>query len=189
MPGIAFFFNAWQQKLQAFLDACENAEFERAPIAERLRPDVDLCHARMARKELPVREIGPEQYKQVAAHHCIVPGFETDKSRHPDIIRIVVFDVLLATEGVNDRRLQAPCEFDHFIMGACAASAAEQRNPRARVEQGSQFRNFGAGRANRRFGGNKPMRYLRRSRLEGYVTGQYDDRNTLLRKCDSYGTC
>ena len=47
----------------------EQAERQRAAIAERLRPVVDLHHLRALRIELPVGEAGAEDHQRVAFLH------------------------------------------------------------------------------------------------------------------------
>ncbi|EPN48394.1 hypothetical protein A244_19661, partial [Pseudomonas syringae pv. actinidiae ICMP 18807] len=51
---------------------------------------------------IAVRKAAAEDHQRVAGQHGVVTRAETDKAGHADIERVVVFDVLLAAQGVND---------------------------------------------------------------------------------------
>src|SRR5579859_2586687 len=82
--------------------------------------------ARVLRIELPIRKIRPQHEEQVAGFHRPISGREADQTGHADVVGIVPFDMLLATQGMDDRRLQGFGELQQFVMGALAAAAAQQ---------------------------------------------------------------
>ena len=92
-----------QQRLP---DVAQQTKRQRTAIAQGLRPDVDLHDACVLWIELPVGKVGPQHQQRIAFLHRGVAGREADQPGHADIVWIVVFDMLLAAQGVNDRRLQ-----------------------------------------------------------------------------------
>ena len=81
-------------------------EIEPGAPPEVFRPQVDLRDGRFFRIKLLIRKIGSQHQEGIAVHDGVVAGRKAKQARHPNIIRIVVFDVLLAAQCVNDRRLQ-----------------------------------------------------------------------------------
>src|SRR4029077_8589933 len=113
---------------ESVTDVPNDTEVERTAIAKRSGTDIDLCDARVFRKELAVWKVRPEQQQRVAALHRTVSGREPEQPGHADIERIVVFDMLLAAQRVDDRRLQLARKLDHLVVHAGAAGSAKQRH-------------------------------------------------------------
>ena len=134
-------------------------------------------------EELPVGEVGAEHEQRVAGMHRRVAGGKADEAGHPDVVGIVVLDVLLAAEGMDDRRLERIGELHQGHMRAGAATAAEQRDLPARVEELRQLVQFGCG-------GAYVRRRRQQARLGGdgaggrvaqrHVAGDHDDRDAAL---------
>lgn len=56
-----------------------------------------------------------EQYQRVGIHHGVEPGREIDKPGHTDIIRVIVFHVFFATQGVDNWRFQFSGKFQELL--------------------------------------------------------------------------
>src|SRR6478736_2520923 len=100
---------------------------KRAAIAQCFRPHIHLCYFCLLRIERPVWKIGTEHQERIAILHGSVAGRKADQAGY--IVGVVVFDKLLAAEGMHDRGLQFASELDDLCMRACAAGAAEQSYP------------------------------------------------------------
>src|SRR5579859_7669687 len=120
--------------------------------------------ARVLRIELPIRKIRPQHEEQVAGFHRPISGREADQTGHADVVGIVPFDMLLATQGMDDRRLQGFGELQQFVMGALAAAAAQQSHAARLVEKGRQPLDRLGRRCDRRSGWDEAVG-LRRRRL------------------------
>jgi hypothetical protein len=129
MTGVCLLPDRRQHGIQGVLDRAEQAEMERAAIAERFRPHIDLRDLRALRIERPVRKIRTEHQECVAVLHRGVTRRKADETGHPHVVGIVVFDEFLATEGMHDRRLQFSRQLDDLCMSACTSCAAEQCHP------------------------------------------------------------
>src|SRR5260370_38985267 len=111
-----------------------------AAIAKRFRPHIHLRYFCLLRIERPVWKIGPEHQERIAILHGSVAGCKADQARHSYVVGVVVFDKLLAAEGMHDRGLQFASELDDFRMRACAPSAAEQGDAGCSAEKVGQMR-------------------------------------------------
>src|ERR1700754_1632287 len=112
---------------------------KRAAIAERFRAHIHLSNFCLLRVERPIWEIGTEHQKSITVLHSGVAGCKADQAGHSHVVRVIVFDKLLAAEGMHDRGLQFAGEFDDLCMSACTPGAAEQRYSRCLVEKVCQM--------------------------------------------------
>src|SRR5258708_12475308 len=111
---------------------------EPATTTEVLAANIDLRYSGLRRIELPIREISAEHEQGIASLHGVVSGGKPDEPRHPHIVGIVPFDVLLATQRVHDGRLEFCCEGYHGIVGTCTTGATEDRRsftPSHKIDQ------------------------------------------------------
>ena len=168
-------------------DGSDDAEIERASIAERGRADVDLRDARILRVELAIREVRPEQQQRVAVLHRPVSGGEPEESRHADIERIVVFDVLLAAQRVHDRRFQLAGKLDHLVMRTGAAGSAKQRDAAAAIQQIGQAVQLVIVRSYDRFRRQQPRWDRLGQWTQRHVARNDDDGYALLPDRDAHG--
>src|SRR6516164_9477650 len=104
-------------------DITDQSEIDAATPAEIFRAKIDLRDLRVDRIELTVREVRSEHQKRVAIHHGVIAGTEADQSGHPDVVRIVEFDRLLATQRVDDRRLERLRQLHQLVMRAETAAS------------------------------------------------------------------
>src|SRR5437899_11393776 len=116
---------------------------KRAAIAERFGAHIHLSNFCILRIERPIWKIGTEHQEGIAILHGSVAGCKADQACHSHVVRVVVFDKLLATEGMHDRGLQFAGEFDDLCMGACAPGAAEQGYPRCLIEKVCEMSDIG----------------------------------------------
>src|SRR5260221_2509404 len=100
---------------------------KRAAIAQCFRPHIHLCYFCLLRIERPVWKIGTEHQERIALLHGGVAGCKADQTSHSYAVRIVVFDKLLAAEGMHNRGLQFAGEFYDCSMRTFAASPADNR--------------------------------------------------------------
>lgn len=129
---------AWKQGVDRHGNVADDAEIELAAAAELGCAYIDLGDRDAAREELLVGEVRAEHQQQIASVHRLVTGGEADESGHADIVRIVVFDMLLAAERMDDGALQRLREFHQLRMRAGTASAAQQRHALCLAEQGGE---------------------------------------------------
>src|ERR1700729_4668821 len=105
------------------------AEIKPATAAQILAANVDLRDLGLGRIELPIREISAEHEQGIATLHGVISGGKPDEPRHPHIVGIVPFDVLLATHRMHDGRFEFGCEGYHGIVGACTTGPTEDHRP------------------------------------------------------------
>ncbi len=168
------------QRGERRLDVADQAQVDRHALADRRAVMVDLHHLGVGRVEIAIREIGAEHHQRVAGLQRVVTRAEADQARHADIERVVPFDVLLAAQGVDDRRAERVGQRHHLVVRAGAAAAAQQRDALRAVEQRRQRVELGRWRharrdlvadlARRRFG----------YRLQRDVAGQHDHGHAAL---------
>ncbi len=120
-----------QEGAERRLHVADEGEVEPRAAAEVLGPDVDLRDLRLGGVELAVGKVGAQHQERVALQHRVVAGREADQPGHPDVVRVVVLDVLLAAQRVDDGGLQRLGEGEHLGVRAGAAAAAEERGAAA----------------------------------------------------------
>src|SRR3954464_13492214 len=97
---------------------------------------VDLDYRRFVRIELAPSEIRTEQQQYVAVQNGMIAGGTADHAGHADIVRIIVFDEILAARCVRRRRLKACRGGDLLVMGTFATSASVDGDRLTLVENG-----------------------------------------------------
>ena len=108
---------------------------------------VDLNDRGLIRIELPPGEIRPEQEQRVAVKDGVIAGRTADNAGHPDVVRIVILDEVLAARRVGHRRLQPRRSRDHLVMRARAARTGIDRDCLALVENSRNLVEVRVGRA------------------------------------------
>ena len=129
---------------------------------------------------MPVGKIRAQYQERVASLHRGIAGGEADEAGHADVERIVVFDVLLAAQRMDDRRVELAGEFDHLVVRAGAARPAEQRHALARIEKLRQRGDFAVGRPNHRRLGDEPGGRLRLGWFQRDVARDHHDRDAAF---------
>ena len=124
-----------EQRGDRVLDRPDQRDVHWDPAADVLAADVDLDHPRVLGIERPIGEVGAEHQQRVAMLHRAVPGREPQQAGHPDVVGVVVLDELLASQRVDDRRLERPGERDDLVVRAPAAGAGQDRDPLRGVER------------------------------------------------------
>jgi hypothetical protein len=81
-------------------------------------------------------EIRPEQEQHIAIENGVIAGWSTDDPSHADIVRVVVFEEVLATRRVGHGRLQSRRRRNHLVMRPCATGAGVDRDRFASVQNG-----------------------------------------------------
>src|SRR5258706_296458 len=135
MASIALGDETRQQPAQGGAHLADQTKLDRSPTTNRLCPDVDLGDAGILREELAIGEISAQHQKRVAGFHGLVPRGEADQAGHSDVVGIFPLDMLFASQGVDDRRLQGFGELRQLVMRALAAAAAEQCDAPGVVEE------------------------------------------------------
>nr|GEU28584.1 hypothetical protein [Tanacetum cinerariifolium] len=159
---------------QGLPHAPEQSQRERAAVAQRLGPHVDLDDARMLGEKLAVRKIGAQDHQRVAPLHGLVAGRESHQPGHAHVVRVVVFDVFLAAQRVHDGRLQRAGQCQHLGVGARAAGAAEQGHPLGTVEDSRQLVHLVRLGQHGRQRGQQPLR-RRGVQVPGGHVARHDD--------------
>ena len=131
--------------------------------------------------EIAVRKVGAQHHQRVGVAHRVVARREADQPRHADVIGVVPLDMLLAAQRVHHRRAQGIGQSHHLIMGARAATAAQQRDRLGGIQQLDDAVDIRRRRhhAGRRCG--RPTDFGMGGRwLQRHVAGQHDHRNAAL---------
>lgn len=150
----------------------------RAP-AQVFGPHVDLDDLHVVGEEGVVREVGAEQDQQVALVGGLVGGAVAEQPAHPDVVRVVVLDPLLAAQGVPDRGLDLPGELHDLGVRAPRAGAAEQGDLLRLVDHVDEAVDLGVAGAGRGPGGDEGgLGGLLGGGLVGDVAGEGDDADT-----------
>ena len=125
----------WQQCANGRLHIAHQAHIDRRALAYRFGADVDLHHLGFGGVEIAVRKVGAQHHQRVGIAHRVVARREADQPRHADVIGVIPLDMLLATQRVHHRRAQGIGQSHHLIMGARAATAAQQRDRLGGIQQ------------------------------------------------------
>ena len=181
MRAVALGLEPRQQPLDRGANVGEDSEIEPAATPEVFRPDVDLGDLCVIGEELAIREIGAEHQKHVRVHHRVIAGREADEPGHADIVGVVPFDVLLAAQRVDDRRLQGLGEGKDLRMRAGAAAAAKQRHALG-VEERRKRLDVGLRRIKRAARRQQALARcrLRLGRQHRDIARQHDDRDAAF---------
>lgn len=67
--------------------------------------DINLDNFGVGGVEGPVGELGAKKHQGIGIHHGMETRGEANQSGHPDIIGIIILNVLFATQGMDDRGL------------------------------------------------------------------------------------
>ncbi len=180
--------NVGEQGADRLLDVADDAEVDRAAVSERLRPDVDLQDTRMLRVERAVGKVRSQKEERVTALHRLVAGGEAHQAGHADVVRVVVFEVLLAAECVHDRRLQLRGELHDLVVRAGTPGSAKHRHALARVQHRRQLREVVSVGYLHGLVREQPIGDLRLQRLERDIPRHHHDRDTALGDGDAHGT-
>jgi hypothetical protein len=87
---------AWQQGIQCGLDITNGPDSHRMSPPDVRRIGINLNDSRAIRIELAPGEIRAEQKQHIAVEDGVVAGTTADHAGHPDIVRVVVLDEILA---------------------------------------------------------------------------------------------
>src|SRR5277367_2317809 len=88
------------------------------------RLDVDLHDLRVFRIELPPGKVRAEQQQGVAFPNGVIGSLVPNESGHADIVRIVIFEGVLAPGSVGDRRLEGLGHTKNLVMRAATTGPA-----------------------------------------------------------------
>ena len=142
---------------------------------------VDLDDPGVRRIKVAIGEVGAQHDQGVAVHHGVIAGREADQAGHAHVEGIVPFDVLLAAQGVNHRRLKRLGQGQHLIMGAGAAAARQDGDLLGPVQQFGGPGHIGDGGGDARLAGRGPVgRGAFRRRGQSHIAGQDDHRYPAL---------
>src|SRR5258708_5619210 len=90
--------------------------------------EVDLNDLRMVGIELGPRKICSELKQHITVKDSMISGGLTDEARHPDIVRIVVRDKVLAPRGVGHGCLQPRGGGNDLVVRIGATGAGVDRD-------------------------------------------------------------
>src|SRR5580704_18599492 len=97
---------AWQKGVEGGLDIANGPDRHRVAPPDVRRIAINLNDGRAIRIELAPGKIRAEQKQHIAVEDGVVASRTADHAGHPDIVRIVVLDEVLATGRVRYRRLE-----------------------------------------------------------------------------------
>ena len=170
-----------QEGARGLADIADEAEVDRGAPAQLLTAHIHLDDRGVLRVELPVGQVAAEDEQRVALLHRPVPRREAEKTGHPDVEGVVVFDVLLAAQGVHDRCLEPVRERDDLVMGTRDPGAGEDRHGVAGIQQLRSGLELALGRNDARPGGlNGGRRASLGCLLEEDVAGHDDHGDPAL---------
>src|SRR5882724_9966540 len=137
MSAVTLLADERQHSFNSRANVAHHAEIDRRAAADLFGPHIHLCDAYSctARIELAIRKIGTEHQEDVAIEHGIVTRREPDQPGHADVERVVPLDMLLASERVHDRGLQAISQREDFIMCALTSRAAQYGHTAIAIEK------------------------------------------------------
>ena len=188
MRSVPARFERWQEGAEGRLDVPDEALVDSRAPTELLTADVDLDDPRVRRKELLVRKVRPQHQQDVAVHHRVVAGRESEQPGHADVKRVVVLDELLAAHRMHDRGVQPPRGLDQLRMRTGAAGSAQDRDPLRVIERLGQRRDFVIGGTHAR---RRLWKVQARAVFDGIperdVSRQGDHRNTAPHECGLHG--
>src|SRR5712671_6983495 len=88
--GVGLLLETRKERFDRGGHIADQAELDRRPAPEVLRPYVELGDAHAAfRIKLAVGEVGAEHEQRIAVAHGVVAGTEADQARHADVVRVV----------------------------------------------------------------------------------------------------
>src|SRR5260221_52000 len=95
-----------QQCFQGLLDVSDGAERYWMTVSDMRGIVIDLNDLRPVGIELGPRKICSELKQHITVTDGMISRGLTEEARHPNIVRIVVRDKVLAPRGMGHRRLQ-----------------------------------------------------------------------------------
>src|SRR5580693_6078516 len=111
---------------------------------------IDLDDRGFVRIELAPREVRSELKQDIAIEDGAITCGATDHPGHPYVVRIVVFDEVLAARGMGHWRVESCCRGDHLIMRIGAAGARIDGDRIALVQNGRDLVEVRVARPNER---------------------------------------
>ena len=180
--GILSRLQPGQQRLDRRADITDHAEIEPGAAAKVLGPQIDLRDLGVGRVELAIWEIGSQHEQRVAVEHRLVARRESDQPCHADVVWVVPLDMFLAAQCMDHRRLERFAKPDQLVVRTGAATAAQQRGARARVEEfGKRIELFAAGNNDRLTNRQCLRRRMRRIIiLQRDVARDHNDSNAAM---------
>ena len=94
-----------QQGPERGLCVTDKAEVNLGAAAELFTAKIDLHDRCVLGKELLIREVRANHQQQIAVHHRVIAGRESEQTCHAHIERIVVLDELLPAHRMHDGSL------------------------------------------------------------------------------------
>ena len=92
-----------QQGVQRGADIPDQPHGQLGPAAQMMTANIDLDDIAVVGEEIAIREIGAQHHQQVAFLERLVTRREPDQAGHAYVEGVVVFQRLLAAQGVDDR--------------------------------------------------------------------------------------
>src|SRR5215510_11516015 len=85
MPLVLVYRELGQQGAEGSLRIADETQIDLGPPAELLTPHIDLDDRRLLGKELLVREVRTDHQEEIAGHHSVVAGRESEETRHAHV--------------------------------------------------------------------------------------------------------
>ena len=155
--AVRFLFQQRQQGGKGGFDVAHQRHIDLAVRADAGRVDINLNDFGIRRVKRAVRELGAEQDQRVCVHHGVEAGRKTDQPGHAYIVGVIVFDVLFAAQGVDNRGFQLSGKFQQLFMRARTAAAAHQGDIAGVTQQLRQLFQLLLGRRHHRLRGMVPV--------------------------------
>src|SRR5207302_10765296 len=97
--AVVMLLEARQYSLQGRLGIADRTDRDRVASAEVGGIGIYLDDRRVVWIELPPGKVCAEQQQHIAVEDRAIAGPPADDTGHPDIVRVVVFDKVLAARG------------------------------------------------------------------------------------------
>ncbi|RML84546.1 hypothetical protein ALQ89_06473 [Pseudomonas amygdali pv. tabaci] len=178
----------WLKRFKGFPHASNQTQRHGRAAAQLRRVEVDLDDVGFFRVEIPIGEAAAENHQRVAGQHGVIAGAEADQAGHADVERVVVFNVLLATQGMNNGGAQRIGQCKNLLVSTCTACTAQQGHGFRVVEHVGHRLQVVVCRDDSWRRGLNPFRSYIRGFAERYIAGQDDNGNTFLADRRAHGT-
>jgi hypothetical protein len=97
MGAVQLLFEQRDERLECIFDVTDEAKIYASAPPDLFAAIIDLNHSRIGGKEIWIREVRSKHEQNIAVHHGVIAGRESQQAGHADVIRIVVLNELFAS--------------------------------------------------------------------------------------------
>src|SRR6516162_4001801 len=125
MNGIVVLPQLWQEGFQCRVRVSDIRVVHFGATPQLLAANINLHDFGVFWEKLLIREVRADHQQDVAVHHSVIAGRESQKTSHADVKRVVVLDKLLSAHGVHNRGVQLSGQGNQFSMRSGTAGTAK----------------------------------------------------------------